>query len=300
MKSLLFVFFASTAWCQIPPASAPNLPANLTPDTLLATIDGKKLTYGDFQKYLSVLPPQMQQAALRDRKAFVEQYALMQRLAGLAEKERLDQQSPYKESLTFNRTYVMMNAELNESMNRIVVPPAEQQKYYEANKDKYRQVKLKVIYVSFVSNPSAQPAGAKKHLTEAEAKSKIEKLLADIRTGADFVKLVKEHSEDKTSAEKDGDFGTIRRSDSIPDAIRSVVFSLKPGQVSEPVQQPNGYYLFRAEEVSARPYDEVKDEIHNEVKTARHKEWIEGTRKSLQVKFENEAFFAGSAAAPKK
>ncbi len=49
------------------------------------------------------MPAQMQQNALRDRKAFVQQFALMQRLSEMAEQAKLDQQSPTRESLAFNR-----------------------------------------------------------------------------------------------------------------------------------------------------------------------------------------------------
>lgn len=276
--------------------------ANIDPQTALATIEGKKLTMGDLQKYMAVLPPQMQQGAVQDRKGFLQQYGLMMRLSQLAEKAKLDQQSPAKEALEFNRMYVLMNAELNDAYNHVLVLSEDQQKYYEANKDRYSQVNLKVIYIPFSANAAKAAADpkARKVLTEAEAKEKIEKLAKEVRGGADFVKLVKEHSEDQTSVAKDGDFGTVRRSDNLPDAIRSVVFNLKPGELGGPVKQPNGFYLFRAEQVSTRPYAEVKDEIFAQLKQDRFKEWLDRTRSSLNIKIENEAFFSGSSpAAPK-
>ena len=73
------------------------------------------------------------------------------------------------------------------------------------------------------------------------------------------MKLVKENSDDETSRAKDGDFATLRSSDNIPDAFRATVFALKKGEVSEPLKQPNGFYLLRAEEVTVRPLSEVRD-----------------------------------------
>ena len=58
----------------------------------------------------------------------------------------------------------------------------------------------------------------------------------------------------------------IRRSDNLPEAIRNAVFALKPGEISEPVRQPNGFYLFRAEEGGCPPFQQVRDEIFNEVR----------------------------------
>src|SRR5262249_43668750 len=62
---------------------------------------------------------------------------------------------------------------------------AEQRKFYDDHIDRYTQAKVKVLLVSF-------RAGGP--LSEREAKAKAEKLLARVRSGADFVKLVKENS----------------------------------------------------------------------------------------------------------
>jgi peptidyl-prolyl cis-trans isomerase C len=313
MKSITVFLFTAAVWAQAvstapkppesgastaPKAAAPAMPGQtmpgqtLPPDTVLATIEGRKLTYAEFQKYLAALPAQMQQSAMKDRKGFVEQFALMQKLSQLAEKSELDQKSPYRESLEFNRMYVLMNAELNDAMNKIIVSGDEQQKQYDEHKDKYSQAKVKVIYIPFSSSAATQAdSKGKKLLSEPEAKAKAEQALADARGGADFVKLVKQYSEDATSAAKDGDFGTIHRSDNVPEPIKTAVFSAKPGQVTDPIRQPNGYYLFRVEDVSVRPYSEVRDEIYNEIRQARYKEWLDSMRGGVKVTLENEAFF---------
>src|SRR5205823_1973257 len=117
--------------------------------------------------------------------------------------------------------------------------------------------------------PQTDPK-AKKLLSEPEAKAKIEKLLAEIRSGADFVKMVKEHSEDPTSVARDGDFETpIRKSDKLPDEIKSAIFGLKVGQVSEAVRAPSGFHLFRMEELGMQPYEQVNDDIFIELRQTR-------------------------------
>jgi peptidyl-prolyl cis-trans isomerase C len=323
MKSITILLFTGAVWAQAvttapkpsepgastaPKAAAPATPGQtmpgqtmpgqtLPPDTVLATIEGRKLTYAEFQKYMAALPPQMQQSAMKDRKGFVEQFALMQKLSQLAEKSELDQKSPYRESLEFNRMYVLMNAELNDAMNKIIVSGDEQQKQYDEHKDKYSQARVKVIYIPFSSSAAAQAdSKGKKLLSEPEAKARAEQALADARGGADFVKLVKQYSEDATSAAKDGDFGTIHRSDNVPEPIKTAVFGAKPGQVTDPIRQPNGYYLFRVEDVSVRPYSEVRDEIYNEIRQARYKEWLDSMRGGVKVTLENEAFFSQAPA----
>jgi peptidyl-prolyl cis-trans isomerase C len=298
MRIFLFTafLFAAAVRAQSPtPKTAPPPPAaaSLSPDTVIATFgNGEKLTAGELQNFIRAMPPQMQQNALRDRKAFVQQFVLMHRLAEMAEQAKLDQRSPTKESLAFSRMYLMMNAQLQKTMSSITVSPADEQAFYEKNQDRFTQVKVKAIYVAFAANPSSTPGpGEKKQLTEAEAQAKIQRLRAELQSGADFVKLVKENSDDQTSAAKDGDFGTIRRTDKLPDAIRKAIFALKAGEVSEPVRQPNGIYLFRAEEIGTQPYSEVQEEISQELKQARFKEWMDETTRNLNLKYENEAFF---------
>jgi parvulin-like peptidyl-prolyl isomerase len=302
MKSFLILLFTVAVWAQpAPPQTAspggvPDLPAN----TVVATFgDGQKLTAGELKSFLAAMPPNMQQAAARDRRAFVQQVAMMHRLAEVAEQAKLDQRSPTRESLAFNRMYVLMNAQLHEVLSGIVVAPAEAAAYYNKNKDRFIQVKVKTIYIPFAEK--AAEAGAKqgKRLTEAEAESKIKKVRADIMAGADFVKMVAENSEDQTSVAKGGDFGTIRSTDNLPDAIRTAIFALKVHEVSEPVKQPNGFYLFRAEEISVQPLAEVQEELVNELKQAHFKQYMDDTTRSLNLKIQNDEFFMeGGGAQP--
>jgi len=277
-----------------PPPGTPmaTLEEALTPEAVIASVDGKSVTYGELEAVLKSLPAQSQQAALQDRRTFVEQYVMLRRLVEQAEKEKLDQRSPYKEAVAYSRMQVLYQAVINEKYQQTEVSRPDQQKFYDANKDRFTQAKVKVLYVSFTATPPPQTdPKAKKILNEAEAKAKIEGLLKQIRGGADFVKLVKEHSEDATSAAKDGDFGAIRKSDKIPEAIRSVIFALKAGEVSQPVRQPNGFYLFRVEELTVEPFEQVRQNIYTELKGERFKQWMESMQKGISLKIENQGFF---------
>lgn len=299
----LLVSIALTAWAQVAPATPPR-PAAPDAETIVATIEGKKVTAGELQSIVRSLGPAAQQNFTKDPEGFLNQLGMMKRMADMAEKAHLDRQSPYKEQLDFNRMLVLYTAQATAAQGAIIVTAEEQMKFYESNKDRYAQAKVKVIYTSFSANPSPQTdPKAKKILTESEARAESEKLLARIRSGKDFVKLVRENSDDADSAAKDGDFGVILRSDKIPDAIKSAVFALKPGEVSEPVKQPNGYYLFRLEDLTSKPYAEVKDDIYTEIQLGRLNDWMAATQKSVQVKIENPDFFSGlknpPAAVPK-
>jgi peptidyl-prolyl cis-trans isomerase C len=309
MKVFCLLAFASFSaiWAQSAPGAptAPTVPAaaampDLPDDAVVAIFgDGTKFTMGNFRKIFEALPPVNQQMALRNREQWLHQWELFRKLTKMAEDAKLDQESPYKETLAYQRMTVLATAQINSAMNLVVVEPGEIVKYYDSNKRKYTQVRVKAIYVAFSDDAASGSAGkGKKALTEAEAKAKAAKLLAAIKGGADFVKLLKENSDDETSREKDGDFATLRSSDNIPDAFRAAVFALKKGEVTEPLKQPNGFYLLRAEEVTVRPLSEVRDEIYNELKNAHSDEWLRGIDRDAKVEIVNPAFLAGTPAAP--
>jgi len=294
MKVLsVFLFACSSAtWAQTAPAPAapPQMPDMPDQTTIAVFDDGVPFTMGDFKKIFAVLPPDNQPLVLRDRKTFVQQWAFMRKLSQMAEKQRLDQESPVRDQLEYSRLMILSQAKLAQALNSMTVDPGEIVKFYDTDKERFKEVRVKAIYVSFGKGEKA--------LTEDRAKAKAAKLLADIRGGVDFVRLVKENSDDETSRAKDGDFATLRRNDNIPDAIRAAVFSLKQGEVTEPVRQPNGFYLLRAEEVSYRPLSQVRDVIFTEMKEQHYSQWLEQTNKDSKVEFTNPAFLGNAAAPP--
>ena len=302
MKSLaLFAFSCSVLAAQVaapPPGTLPNVPD----ETVIAVFDdGTKLTMGDFKAYYGVMPQSSQQAILRDRKAFLEQWGLLRKLAALGEKKKLDQTSPNKEALEYNRLLVLSQAAVNEELLSSAPQPQEVEKYYEANKERYKQVKVKAIYITFSKEAvSKLGSNGRPLLTEEEAKAKTQKLVTEIRSGTDFVKLVRENSDDAASKEKDGDFATLQPTDNIPDAIKTAVFALKQGEVSDPVQQPNGFYILRAEEISYRPLADVRSEMLENMKQEHFRQWMEQLRGSVKVQFPNPEFLNTTPPAPAK
>ncbi len=266
------LYFCLCATAQIAP-QAPKPPAlpSLPDETVIAVFeDGTPWTMQDFKLALGGMPKEQQQMFLMNRKNFVEWWASIRKLAQMAEKEKLDQQSPTKEQIAFDRTMLLGQAMANAHLNSIAVPEEDVAKFYEANRERYKRVKVKAIYIGF-GEPA--PAG-KKPLTEDEARQKAMGLLTQIRGGADFVKLVKENSDDATSRERDGDFGTLGAKDSFPDAIRTAVFALKQGEVTEPVRQAKGFYLLRAEEIGYTPLEQAHNEIWVELRQQMYNKWV--------------------------
>ena len=279
MKSLLLFVITAGLWAQAvptPPIVTGTLP-NLPDEEVVATLtDGSKVTMADVKAIYGALNPVQQQGIIRDPSAFLHQWGVMKRLAQIAEERKLHEQAPTKQILEQNRMNLLWQAAINDTMNSFVIEPADITKAYDADKAKYTEVKVKAIYIAYSDNPpAASPVKGKKPLTEAEAKAKAARLLAQIKGGADFVKLVKENSDDEDSRAKNGDFATLKFSDNIPDAFRAAIFKLNQGETTEPLKQPNGYYLLRADEVTVKPLKDVRDDIYNDLKNARLRDWMD-------------------------
>jgi peptidyl-prolyl cis-trans isomerase C len=273
-----------------PPAAATPAPP-VTPDTVILEVNGTKYTAGELDKLIAGLPAQYQQAA-RSQPKLLSQVFLMLRLADDAAKEGLDQQSPYKEQLQAYRMQVLSTAKLSNVSNTMQISREDQQKYYNENPDKFKEVKVRVIYITFNPTPGKPTADGKKQLTEAEAQAKIEDLAKQIQGGADFGKLARENSDDQASAAKDGDFGVVTPASAYPQAVKNAVFALKLGEISAPVKQPNGFYLIRAEEINQRAFIDSILQIIEAVRQVRYQEWLKGMQAQYNVKIENPAYFA--------
>lgn len=266
-------------------------------DTVVASVNGRPMTPAELKSALAGATPDLRANFRRNPKAFLQQYGMLLRLVEVAEKQGLERQSPYKDQLAWTRSTILMQAVVSAEKARISIGPEERKKYYEAHRNDYAGVEVKAIYVPFASEPAPDAAGGGREvLSEQAAKAKIESVRKQAEEGADFVRLVHEYSQDAESREKDGDFGVIHRSDSLPQEFKEAVFSLKEGEISPPVRQANGYYLFRVEAVRVPSLDEVREKLNRDATSAKFNEWFESVRRSVEIRYQNEAYFETASA----
>jgi peptidyl-prolyl cis-trans isomerase C len=288
MKALTLTAFVSlclsTGWTQ--PATPP---AGEKGDTVVGTFeDGGKLTLDEYNGLLRLHPTWQG----HPREEVIHSYAIIRRAAQMAQEKKLNEKSPYKEELDFDILYSMANMLVQDVSNSMTVDHAEIETYYNQHKEIFKQVKVSGLKVAFSSG--ASPAGGtstpvmastKKALTEDEAKAKAEKLVAQIRAGADFGKLVLLESDDETTKTKGGELGTWKLTDNVPDLMRAKVLALNQGEVSDPVQQGPGFYIFHADAITYSPLKDVEDTIFAQLKQQHTQEWMQNFDKSTKVVF---------------
>jgi peptidyl-prolyl cis-trans isomerase SurA len=165
----------------------------------------------------------------------------------------------------------LVNREIRQRVN---VSPEEVQRYYDAHLDDYavgERVKVRGILIPL--EPGADEAAVER------CRAKANEVRQMARDGRDFGALARQFSEGP-GADKGGELGSFTRGELDP-ALEEVVFSLKPGEVSEPVQARGGFHLLKVDERVApqhKPIKEVEDDIrkalYNEALEERFQQWL--------------------------
>jgi peptidyl-prolyl cis-trans isomerase C len=130
---------------------------------------------------------------------------------------------------------------------------------YVAKPERFKQEEQ--VRVSHILIGENQPGG----------KEEAEKLLADLKAGADFETLAKKRSSDRASAEKGGELAFFGRNVMAAEFEAAAFMLEKPGQLSEVVRTKFGYHIIKFQERRAagtRPFDEVRDQLIEEARSS--------------------------------
>lgn len=137
--------------------------------------------------------------------------------------------------------------------------------------------------------------------TTPESRAKAEKLLDDLKAGADFAALAKENSADTRSAAKGGDLGFFERDRMVPQFEEAAFALTTPGQLSGVIETQFGFHIIKFEERKAagmRPFEEVRaalmTEVRNTVQQEARVNEAQRLQKDMQVQQEAVASFVKS------
>jgi len=140
--------------------------------------------------------------------------------------------------------------------------PQEEQDYFKRHQDEMESLTVEHILL-------LDPSEAEKVCTEAR------------QPKADFAALAKKYSLDSRTRSQGGMLGEVHRGELEPD-VAEVLFSLKPGQVSRPIQGEDGLHLFRV--VAARTgFKELQPEIRERLISARRGDYLEELRAGAKI-----------------
>lgn len=118
---------------------------------------------------------------------------------------------------------------------------------------------------------------------EEEVKIQIIAVAKRISDGDDFAEVAKEVSKDPGSAENGGDLGWVSKGDMV-EAFDEKLFSMKSGEISEPVLSSFGYHIIKLSEIKLPEiplFEDSKDSIMSELKKDKADEMFLSTADDL-------------------
>lgn len=276
----------------------------------VAEVNGKKVTYGEFQQaYLSNLQSyqqfvgrlngaQMSHVKFITLQQLVDQHLLLQlanrekvkvsnkevdeRLKDL--KDRFPTKEEYQELLKANgltegklRDLIregLLVERLQEQKSQVTVTDEEVAQAYE---------QVQARHILFRADPNNETA-------MAAALKKANDVLGQIRRGEDFAALAKRYSDDAGSSQDGGDVGWFSRNDPFVQSFKDAAFALNVNQVSEPVKTEFGYHLIQVtgrKEASGEAFEKEKAGLREELSARKGSEafraWFDDQRAKASI-----------------
>jgi peptidyl-prolyl cis-trans isomerase C len=257
-RCLLFFFPAACLLAQnaTPPPAKPNV----APDKVVLSVGDQKITAAQLDLIIDSLPEQYRVNARGPaRREFAQNLARILVLAQEGKRRKLDETPDYKVQADFQLENFMAGKVFADVAAHTKVDDADLHKFYDAHKTDYEQVHARHILIH------TKPLSAgQKEQTEAEALAKTEALRKKIVDGADFATVASQESDDAGSKVKGGDLGSFGHGQMVPQ-FEQAAFTLKIGELSEPVKSQYGYHLIKVESRESKTFEEVKPELEKRV-----------------------------------
>ena len=187
---------------------------------------------------------------------------------------------------------IRRNLVIENYIEQVVAPKqqltdADVQQFYDKNPDKFtqpEQVRASHILVTVDAKASEGE--------RAKAKQKIEGLLQQARSGADFAKLAQEQSA-CPSSKQGGDLGYFGKGQMVK-PFEDAAWALKPGEISGVVETQFGYHIIKLSEkrpASKLPLDaEMKARVSDSLKRAKVSEAVTAVLEDAKKKAKIEIY----------
>lgn len=260
MKKLLILTFLVAACSQE------------TPKDAIATVNGEAITKTEIQKVLAQFTG-LEGAKMEDYPADFQ-------------KELVDKYIEKKLLLAEARdSGIANNADIKAQVKEAEDFLIEQQYLKEIVKQESTEEKMQKLYDEVVASRAGEKEASAAHIlvkTEKEAKE-IEKKL---KAGTPFKKLAAEHSIDPGSKINGGELGYFTAEKMIP-AFSDKAFSMKKGEISEPVQTDFGWHIIKLEdirEVQIPSFEKSKQAIKAELARRAVEEKVVKLKESADIK----------------
>lgn len=171
----------------------------------------------------------------------------------------------------------------NDIVKDVKVNDEDIKKFYDENMDRFKvPEQLSAQHILIKADPENKAEMQK-------AKAEADKLVAQIKGGANFGELAKKHSQDEGSKERNGDLGQFTRGQMVL-PFEEALLKLKKDEVSAPVETRFGWHIIKRGDTTVaetRKLEDVKPMIEGNLQQTKQQEvfekWLEEAKKKANI-----------------
>lgn len=252
----------SHSFAQVTPSNAPK-------DFVVATVNGQNIMESEISGFYNTLPPQYRQIPYAQiRNQLVERLIDQILVASAAKKQGLDKEPAHQQRLSSIERSLLNEAYMSQIMKA------------EVTDTKVRDAYLKSIALQ----PKREEVRARHILVKTKAEA--EAIIAQLKKGADFIKLAKEKSTGP-SGKNGGDLGFFGPGQMVP-PFSKAAFALDKGQITEtPVKTQFGFHVIKVEDrrvSGAANFEQASEKIRAEMQEKAFDKAIGKLRSEAKIK----------------
>ena len=245
---------------------------------VLARVGGQDVTEADVFEFIKPFGQQaiMLYGSEEGRKMILDDVITMRLYSLLGQDEKIDETPAFMADLENAKRAMLAQYAMRRIISDITITEEEAKKFYDDNANLFMQperVHARHILVSDDENLAI--------------------VQEELKAGKSFDVIAEEHSIDPGSASNGGDLGEFPRGVMVKEFEEAAFALQNPGDVSEPVKTQFGWHVIKLEEripESAVPFEQVKQNIIEELRGRKTQEVLQEKSKELEEKFTVERF----------
>ena len=170
------------------------------------------------------------------------------------------------------RSFLVQRVQQDEIGSKLSITEEEARQYYLAHKDEFAEVATVTLREIFIEIPTSNQKGEVGVSVGAadDAEKEAQAVRARLTKGEDFATVAAEVS-DSGSKANGGLIGPFPVSD-LSDALKQMVQTMKPGDITQPLRTPKGFQILKLETskpAATQPFEAVRDLVADRVSEAR-------------------------------
>jgi peptidyl-prolyl cis-trans isomerase C len=278
--------------------------------TPVARGNGVVVTAEEFKARLDEQSPfiRARYTTLERKKEFLDNLIRQEILAVEAERQGLDKDPDVRNTVRKIMVQKLVQKKFQPDTNPADVPEADLAKYYEEHKAEYVRPRRVRVHAIVLNAAPGTPDRAKKLAVARKSLARVK--AEEKKNPMAFAQEVAQVSEDQASKQLAGDL-QFRSHDELEKtyskAVADAAFALKPGEYSNVVETPTGFFVLRftgEQPELNRTLDQVKTQIaaklSRDKKTKEFDEWMKQLRENARVQVDDKVLESVEVSVPQQ